>query len=147
MPGIRHRPQDRQIIYGAEISVRMAVLERWYTKSGSKWQTMPRQMLIYRAASFFQRAYCPEIGMGFHTTEEEIDRAPEVIDAEATPMPAARKSLTDIAATAAAINTEQEAATQTAPQSGTERPSEAQSPNHPGEAQPDQPSSSKKTLL
>jgi hypothetical protein len=141
-----------EIIYGAEISVRMAVLERWYTKSGSKWQTMPRQMLIYRAASFFQRAYCPEIGMGFHTTEEEIDRAPEVIDAEATPMPAARKSLTDIAAVAAS-------------QEGTERPSEAQSlsnpseaqslsnpseaqlPSHHGEVQPDQPSPSKKTLL
>lgn len=123
-----------EIIYGSEVSIRMAVLERWYTKSGSKWPTMPRQMLIYREASFFQKAYCPEIGMGFHTTEEEIDRAPEVIDAEATPMPAARKSLTDIAAAAAS-------------QEGTERPSEAQSPSHPGEAQPDQPSSSKKTLL
>lgn len=136
-----------EIIYGSEVSIRMAVLERWYTKSGSKWPTMPRQMLIYRAASFFQKGHCPEIGMGFQTTEEEIDRASEVINAEATPMPAARKSLTDITAVAAAINTEQEAATQTAPQSGTERPSEALSPSHPGEAQSDQPSPSKKTLL
>lgn len=62
-----------EMVTGAEISVRMAVMERWYTKSGSKWQTMPKQMLIYRAAAFFQRAYCPEISMGFHTTDEIQD--------------------------------------------------------------------------
>lgn len=89
-----------EVIYGSEISVRMAVLERWYTKSGSKWQTIPRQMLIYRAASFFQRAYCPEIGMGFHTTEEVVDSQP--IDAEAVEISSERKSLQDIAAVAAA---------------------------------------------
>lgn len=89
-----------EIIYGSEVSIRMAVLERWYTKSGSKWPTMPRQMLIYRAASFFQRAHCPEIGMGFHTTEEIIDSQP--LNAEAVEIPSGRKSLQDIAAVAAA---------------------------------------------
>ena len=89
-----------EIVYGAEISIRMAVQERWYTKSGSKWQTMPKQMLIYRAASFFQRAYCPEIGMGFRTTEEAVD-TPQPIDADAVEIPQERRPLQDIAAQAA----------------------------------------------
>lgn len=88
-----------EIIYGSEISIKMAVLERWYTKSGSKWQTMPKQMLIYRAASFFQRAYCPEIGMGFHTTEEVLD-TPQPLDV-VEEIPQARKTLQDIAKSAA----------------------------------------------
>lgn len=111
-----------EIVHGTEISVRMAVRERWYTKSGSKWQTMPKQMLIYRAASFFQRAYCPEIGMGFHTTEEVQDM-PEPINADAVEIPAARKTLSDIAE-AAATTAPQEDTTETledttTPQEGT----------------------------
>src|SRR5690606_41650747 len=43
----------------AEISMEMAVKEGWYQKNGSKWQTMPEQMLRYRAASFFGRIYAP----------------------------------------------------------------------------------------
>lgn len=88
-----------EIVYGAEISVKMAVMERWYTKSGSKWQTMPKQMLIYRAASFFQRAYCPEIGMGFHTTEEVMDM-PQPLDADVVEIPQTRRTLQDVAKSA-----------------------------------------------
>ena len=51
----------------------MAKKEGWFNKSGSKWQTMPEQMLRYRAAAFWQRVYCPEISMGFMTTEEAED--------------------------------------------------------------------------
>lgn len=87
-----------EVVYGTEISVRMAVEERWYTKPGSKWRTMPKQMLIYRAASFFQRAYCPEIGMGFRTTEEEQDIQP--LDADAVEIPTVRKTLQEVAAAA-----------------------------------------------
>ena len=84
-----------QIVQGSTIDVRMAIQERWYTKSGSKWQTMPRQMLIYRAAAFFQRAYCPEISMGFSTTDEIQDA---VVVSE-TPAPSeAHSSLADLAA-------------------------------------------------
>ena len=50
----------------------MAIKEGWYTKSGSKWQTMPRLMLQYRAASFWQRAYAPEISMGMITQERHV---------------------------------------------------------------------------
>lgn len=88
-----------EIVYGSEISVKMAVMERWYTKSGSKWQTMPKQMLIYRAASFFQRAYCPEIGMGFHTTEEVMDM-PQPLDADVEVIPQTRRTLQDVAKSA-----------------------------------------------
>ena len=104
-----------EIIYGAEISIRMAVQERWYTKSGSKWQTMPKQMLIYRAASFFQRAYCPEIGMGFRTTEEVMD-TPQPIDADTVEIPQERKPLQNIAAQAAMqAQTEEQTPDETAP--------------------------------
>ena len=34
---------------------------------------MPNLMLTYRAAAFWQRAYCPEISMGFLTKEEVED--------------------------------------------------------------------------
>jgi hypothetical protein len=34
---------------------------------------MPKLMLMYRAASFFGRLYCPEMLMGFQSTEEVID--------------------------------------------------------------------------
>lgn len=39
----------------------------------SKWNTLPGQMFRYRAAAFWQRAYCPEIGMGLLTVEEAED--------------------------------------------------------------------------
>jgi hypothetical protein len=60
-----------------EISIKMAMSEGWYAKSGSKWQSMPQQMLRYRAAAFWQRAYAPEVGMGFYTTEEVQDMPPK----------------------------------------------------------------------
>lgn len=84
-----------QIVEGTAIDVRMAIQERWYTKSGSKWQTMPKQMLIYRAAAFFQRAYCPEISMGFSTTDEIQDAT--IVDDYNAPAPQQHKSLSDIA--------------------------------------------------
>lgn len=55
------------------ITIETAIKEGWYTKSGSKWATMPSLMLTYRAAAFWQRMYCPEISMGFLTKEETDD--------------------------------------------------------------------------
>lgn len=60
-------------VYGAWITFGMADSEGWVKKSGSKWQTMPEQMLMYRAAAFFTRAYAPELTMGLHTAEEVED--------------------------------------------------------------------------
>lgn len=62
-----------QKVYGPTVTIEMAVLEGWYTKSGSKWQTMPQLMLRYRAAAFFARTICPELTMGLQTQEEAAD--------------------------------------------------------------------------
>jgi hypothetical protein len=62
-----------KIIKGTTITMQMARDEGWLNKKGSKWQTMPEQMLKYRAASFFARSECPEALMGFQTAEENID--------------------------------------------------------------------------
>ncbi len=60
-------------LYGDWITIGMARKEGWMTKTGSKWMTMPNQMLRYRAAAFWQRVYCPEISMGLLTAEEAED--------------------------------------------------------------------------
>lgn len=57
----------------ATITMQMAKDEGWLDKSGSKWKTMPRQMMMYRAASFFARAHCPEVLLGIQTVEEVQD--------------------------------------------------------------------------
>lgn len=65
-------------IEGSWIDIQMAKDEGWYDKNQSKWKSMPQQMLIYRAAAFWQRAYCPEISMGFISTEEVEDLVEDV---------------------------------------------------------------------
>lgn len=58
------------ILEGTEVTISLAKKEGWYQKSGSKWQTMPEQMLQYRAASFWSRINAPDATMGMHTTDE-----------------------------------------------------------------------------
>lgn len=60
-------------IRGTEITLKMAADEGWLDKKGSKWKTMPEQMLKYRAAAFFARTECPEVLMGFQTADETTD--------------------------------------------------------------------------
>lgn len=67
------RGKDGEVIEGPSASIEMAVLEGWYSKSGSKWKTMPDLMLSYRAAAFFGRLYAPDILQGMHTAEEVQD--------------------------------------------------------------------------
>lgn len=62
-----------EVLRGTTITIGLAKAEEWYQKKGSKWQTMPQQMLMYRAASWFIRAYAPEIAMGLQTAEEIRD--------------------------------------------------------------------------
>ena len=71
-------------IESSKITMEMAVKEGWYGKNGSKWQTMPEQMLRYRAASFFGRVYAPELLMGLRSAEEEQDRIIDVTPDTAT---------------------------------------------------------------
>jgi hypothetical protein len=60
-------------LVGALITIAMAKAEGWATKNGSKWRTMPEQMLMYRAASFWTRVYAPELSLGIQTSEEVSD--------------------------------------------------------------------------
>lgn len=71
-----------QVLESSPVSVRLAILEGWYTKNGSKWQTMTRQMLMYRAASFWTSAYAPELSMGMRTVEENQDAFTEYEEVE-----------------------------------------------------------------
>jgi len=59
-----------EILESSPVSIEMAVKEGWYTKNGSKWQTIPSLMLQYRAATFWTRVYAPELSMGLQTDDE-----------------------------------------------------------------------------
>jgi hypothetical protein len=60
---------------GEKITLEMAKKEGWSTKTGSKWLTMPGQMLRYRAASFWSRAYASDMSLGMYTQDEVRDFA------------------------------------------------------------------------
>ena len=65
--------------YSDVITIGMARKEGWYSKKDkygnetSKWQSMPRQMMMYRSAAFFARAHCSDILLGYRTMEEIQD--------------------------------------------------------------------------
>ena len=60
-------------IQGPLITIALAKKEKWYDKSGSKWQTIPELMLTYRAAAWMVNTHAPEISMGLNTAEELND--------------------------------------------------------------------------
>lgn len=60
-------------LYGSWITLEMVKAEGWDSRTGSKWKTMPEQMFMYRAGSWFVRAYAPELAMGLPTAEELRD--------------------------------------------------------------------------
>jgi hypothetical protein len=55
------------------VTMQMAQKEGWLNKPGSKWQTMPVQMMQYRAAAFFARIHCSDVLLGIPTYEEVQD--------------------------------------------------------------------------
>lgn len=59
-------------LVGPLITLKMAKDERW-SANNKKWESMPDVMLSYRAASFFSRAYCPDLTGGFHSSDELSD--------------------------------------------------------------------------
>lgn len=64
---------DGETVTGTLVTIRMAKEEGWYSKAGSKWQTMPEQMLQYRAAAFFARIHIPNALMGYKVEGEVED--------------------------------------------------------------------------
>lgn len=65
--------KTQEPVLGTTITMAMAKAEGWIDKPGSKWKTMPEQMLMYRAAAFMIRAYAAEIALGLLTIEEGED--------------------------------------------------------------------------
>ena len=63
-------------LVGTDVTIGIAKAEGWYNRNGSKWKTMPQQMLMYRSAAWFVRANAPELSMGLHTQDEIIDIEP-----------------------------------------------------------------------
>jgi hypothetical protein len=70
--------QTGEVLESTPITIGMAKAEGWYNRSGSKWQTMPDQMLRYRSAAFFVRVYAPELALGIQTEHEVAD----IVDGE-----------------------------------------------------------------
>ena len=60
-------------LVGTDVTIAIAKKEGWYGKSGSKWPSIPQQMLMYRAGSWWTRVYAPELSMGLHTADEASD--------------------------------------------------------------------------
>ena len=85
--------EKKEPLYGDWITMQMAESEGWTKKNGSKWKSMPNQMLRYRAAAFWQRVYCPEISMGLMTAEE----AEDIEYAEYTEIPSEQPKQEDVA--------------------------------------------------
>lgn len=58
---------------GTRVTIKMAKQEGWFSKQGSKWQTIPDLMLQYRAFAFFARVHCPDKLLGIHDEFENLD--------------------------------------------------------------------------
>ena len=79
-----------EILKGPEVTIKIAKDEGWYGKNGSKWKTMPDQMLRYRAAAWFIRTTAPELSMGLQTVDEVTDTI------DVTPMDVVEKPMGEI---------------------------------------------------
>lgn len=67
------RRSNGSVCVSDTVTMQMAQREGWLNKPGSKWQTMPVQMMMYRAAAFFARAHCSDVLLGIPTYEEVQD--------------------------------------------------------------------------
>lgn len=94
--------QTGETLVGTTITMDMANKEGWAKKNGSKWQTMPEQMLMYRAGAFWARAYAPDLVLGMQTVEEVTDSPPEKV---INPVPAANDLVSRTEVTQSEVNT------------------------------------------
>lgn len=125
-----------EILESSPVSLTMAIQEGWYTKSGSKWPTMPQLMLKYRAASMWVNTNAPELSMGMKTVEEIMDvedvEFTEVYDTNTQTMP--KKPEWPGSAPEPATATSEEPLTQTPPPT----PEPAETPRREPDATPKQ---------
>ncbi len=71
-------------IDGPWIDWALVKAEKWDTKEGSKWRSIPGMMFCYRSATFFGRLHCPERLMGMLTADEVEDIGPPARTVENT---------------------------------------------------------------
>jgi hypothetical protein len=85
------RHGDTQPLFGPWITWKLVHSEKWdqpkKSRDGrqsypSKWQTMPDQMFHYRAASWFQKRYVPEVTCGMPTVDEIREIQPLVVESQ-----------------------------------------------------------------
>lgn len=128
---------SNDVLESSSVSIELAIQEGWYTKNGSKWQTMTKQMLMYRAASFWTSAYAPELSMGMRTVEEQQDIYVDYQDVTATEVEAKKKENANKVNIGVDLANGQDATTTTIvdtktgeiKESTTEAPKEEQKPN------------------
>lgn len=88
-PGVYTLDQARAaglpVIEGPPVSMKLAVEEGWYAKSGSKWQTeMKHKMLPIRAGAYFSDLHASDIVMGMGRTSDEVEDM-SIIDVQQQP--------------------------------------------------------------
>ena len=128
---------SNDVLESSPVSIELAIQEVWYKKNGSKWQTMTKQMLMYRAASFWTSAYAPELSMGMRTVEEQQDIYVDYQDVTATEVEAEKKENANKVNIGVDLANGQDATTTTIvdtktgeiKESTTEAPKEEQKPN------------------
>jgi hypothetical protein len=138
-----------ETLRGPKVTIAMAKAEGWYGRSGSKWPTMPEQMLTYRAASFFGRIYASHILAGLQSSDEVDDAPPRVVEINPRAPAAASGEPVAIAAINAEAQTrrgrgraarqEEQPAAPAAPAAAAAPEAEQQQPAAPAAAAPDAP--------
>lgn len=113
------------------VSLALAIKEGWLTRNGSKWQTMPDLMMMYRAGAFFGRLYAPEILMGFPSADE-LEDVIDVTAREAAPPPIVTPA--DARAQAAETSAKPEEKTPEPPPNSAEPPAPTPAPAPPPKA-------------
>jgi len=127
-------------LLGSDITIALAKKEGWYGRNGSKWHSMPQQMLIYRAGAWWARAYAPELSMGLMTADEaedaiDLTRKPDGTFAVAAALPRTIQAALDTFAGEPA-ETQEIAATDSEPPAETALDSAVEADDNSGGAAP-----------
>lgn len=85
------------VVREAEVDMATAEADGW-TKN-AKYKSMPKQMLRWRSASMALRLYCPDVMLGYSTTEE-LETIPADGEVVQTVLPRARTAMPASAASA-----------------------------------------------
>jgi hypothetical protein len=93
-------------LFGPLVTIALAKAEGWYSKSQSKWQTMPELMLMYRSAAWWARVYAPELSLGLQTEEEVKDIGPAQVVSRPTTLDAVVDQIEEQASESETVETD-----------------------------------------